>query len=146
MKSIKNKENNADQLNSSTFSKHSKKSQISNKADTKKRTFHNLLMESGGYGIGGSNFLGSKLGRTSFLQPQARSEMGFPVSRPTTKFEPKSTKSNQTSFSNMTVGTFFQLVNKPAMQGSLHNNMLFQAYKMEAMKLENDSMKDVNVQ
>jgi hypothetical protein len=131
-KSMRNKENNVDQLNSSSFSKQSKKSrqsQISNKADTKKRTFHNLMMDTGGYGIGGNNFLGSKLsGRQSFLNLNSggsRSEMNYKI-RPS-KNEPKSNKSNMTSFSNMSVGTFFQLVNKPALQGagSLHNNMLF---------------------
>jgi len=120
-KSMRNKENNIDQLNSSSFSKqskHSKKSQISNKADTKKRTFHNLMMDTGGYGIGGNNFLGSKLSaKQSFLNMNSggsRSEMNYKMRIPA-KNEPKSNKSNMTSFSNMSVGTFFHLVNKPAL-------------------------------
>ena len=70
-----NKENN-DQLNSSK----SKKSQFSNKAD-KKRNLHNL-MNTGGYGIGGNNFLGSKIGPSSFLNinmRRSRSEMNYKI-------------------------------------------------------------------
>lgn len=72
------------------------------------------MMDTGGYGIGGNNFLGSKLpGRQSFISSGgSRSEMNYKIR---SKNEPKSNKSNMTSFSNMSVGTFFQLVNKPAM-------------------------------
>jgi hypothetical protein len=65
-KGSRNKENNNENNNESSFSKHSKRSEYSNRAE-KKRTFHSLMKESGGYGIGNNNFLGSKLGRTSFL-------------------------------------------------------------------------------
>ena len=88
------------------------------------------MMDTGGYGIGGNNFLTSKLpGKQTFMNFNSggsKSEMNYKIRTPA-KYEPKSNKSNMTSFSNMSVGTFFHLVNKPALQagGSLHNNMLF---------------------
>jgi hypothetical protein len=42
-------------------------------------------MNSGGYGIGGNNFLGSKLGRSSFMNLNAggsRSEMNYKITTP----------------------------------------------------------------
>jgi hypothetical protein len=48
----------------------------------------------------------------------------------------------------MSVGTFFQLVNKPAIHGIGNTNLLLHAYQIEASRLEkadNDTIKDVNI-
>ena len=48
----------------------------------------------------------------------------------------------------MSVGTFFQLVNKPAIHGIGNSNLLLHAYQIEASRLEkadNDTIKDVNI-
>jgi hypothetical protein len=72
--------------------------------------------------------------------------MNYKIQAPRNKYEAKSNVSNMTSFSKMSVGTFFHMVNKPCLSpGSVHNNMLFQAYKLEALKLETDTMMDVNI-
>lgn len=110
-----------------------------------------MMMDASCLGVGKNQFLGSKFCRQGILTPSygsgTKSEIGFKTSqnilRKKTKKQTgedghedikKSNRSNMTQFSNMSVGTFFQLVNKPALNGSFmnNNNLLLHAYNQQA--------------
>jgi len=45
----------------------------------------------------------------------------------------------------MSVGTFFQMMNRHGLNGFSNNNLLLRAYQLRQDKLDTDTMKDVNV-
>ena len=101
-----------------------------------------MMMECSGIGMSKHQFIGRENNMRGMMTPKissSKSAINFKqqeFARRPKKFgkngDPtdgqKSIRSNMTQFSNMSVGTFFQLVNKPAIHGIGNTNLLLHAY------------------